>query len=66
LLFRICLLNETGWLNENTFSLWFIVGVSAIGIGSKLITEDILKAGGYDLLYFKMKEVYNHINIARA
>ncbi|MEO6852058.1 MAG: bifunctional 4-hydroxy-2-oxoglutarate aldolase/2-dehydro-3-deoxy-phosphogluconate aldolase, partial [Mucilaginibacter sp.] len=38
-------------LNKENISGWFKAGVCAVGMGSKLITKDILKNKLYDQLY---------------
>jgi 2-dehydro-3-deoxyphosphogluconate aldolase/(4S)-4-hydroxy-2-oxoglutarate aldolase len=38
-------------IEEGNIREWFKSGVSAVGMGSKLITEEILIDGNYDLLY---------------
>jgi 2-dehydro-3-deoxyphosphogluconate aldolase / (4S)-4-hydroxy-2-oxoglutarate aldolase len=40
-------------LDENNFRDWFQSGVMAVGLGNKLVSEDILVGGNYDLLYEK-------------
>ena len=38
-------------IEEGNIREWFKSGVSAVGMGSKLITEEIMIDGNYDLLY---------------
>jgi 2-dehydro-3-deoxyphosphogluconate aldolase/(4S)-4-hydroxy-2-oxoglutarate aldolase len=38
-------------LNKDNIRAWFKAGVCAVGMGSKLISKDILKNGQYDVLY---------------
>ena len=47
---------------EENLGAWFKSGVKVIGMGSKLITKDILKNGDYDTLKTKTKEVLSIIN----
>ena len=38
-------------IDENNIRAWVKAGVSAVGLGSKLISKEILKNENYDLLY---------------
>ena len=38
-------------IDENNIRAWVKAGVSAVGLGSKLISKDVLKNENYDLLY---------------
>jgi 2-dehydro-3-deoxyphosphogluconate aldolase/(4S)-4-hydroxy-2-oxoglutarate aldolase len=38
-------------IDENNITAWIKAGVSAVGLGSKLISKDVLKNENYDLLY---------------
>ena len=38
-------------IDENNIREWYQAGVAAVGMGSKLITDEILIHGHYDLLY---------------
>ncbi|HMI63565.1 MAG TPA: hypothetical protein VK518_21765 [Puia sp.] len=38
-------------IDENNIRAWVKAGVSAVGLGSKLISKDVLKNESYDLLY---------------
>ena len=38
-------------INQENMDEWFNSGVSAVGLGSKLISKDILKNKMYDKLY---------------
>lgn len=38
-------------LNKDNIRAWFKAGVAAVGMGSRLISKEILKAQQYDLLY---------------
>jgi 2-dehydro-3-deoxyphosphogluconate aldolase/(4S)-4-hydroxy-2-oxoglutarate aldolase len=40
-------------INEDNFREWFRAGVTAVGLGSKLISEEVLVDANYDLLYTK-------------
>jgi 2-dehydro-3-deoxyphosphogluconate aldolase/(4S)-4-hydroxy-2-oxoglutarate aldolase len=44
---------------------WFKAGVCAVGMGSKLITKDILSAGSYDQLYSDTLEALRLVKEAR-
>ena len=46
---------------EENISSWFRAGVAVVGMGSKLITKDILKNRNYDVLKAKTKEVISII-----
>ena len=37
--------------DENNIRAWVKAGVCAVGLGSKLISKDVLKNENYDLLY---------------
>jgi 2-dehydro-3-deoxyphosphogluconate aldolase/(4S)-4-hydroxy-2-oxoglutarate aldolase len=41
---------------EDNLSKWFKAGVICVGMGSQLITKDIIKNGSYDVLTQKVKE----------
>lgn len=47
---------------EENLGAWFRSGVKVVGMGSKLITKDILKNGDYDGLKTKTKEVLSIIS----
>ena len=47
--------------NEENLGAWFKAGVKVVGMGSKLITKDILRTGDYDGLRIKTKEVLSII-----
>ena len=51
---------------EDNLSSWFKAGVKVVGMGSKLITKDILKNGDYDGLKTKTKEVLATIKKIKA
>jgi 2-dehydro-3-deoxyphosphogluconate aldolase/(4S)-4-hydroxy-2-oxoglutarate aldolase len=40
-------------IDEHNIRSWFRAGVSAVGLGSRLISKDILRNENYDLLYEK-------------
>jgi 2-dehydro-3-deoxyphosphogluconate aldolase / (4S)-4-hydroxy-2-oxoglutarate aldolase len=44
-------------LSKENISSWFNAGVCAVGMGSKLISKDIMNEGKYDVLSQKTKEV---------
>ena len=46
---------------EENLRAWFNAGVKVVGMGSKLITKDILKNGDYEGLKAKTKEVLSII-----
>jgi len=52
-------------LNTDNISGWFKAGVSAVGMGSKLITKDILKHKLYDQLYHDTINALQLIQVAR-
>jgi 2-dehydro-3-deoxyphosphogluconate aldolase/(4S)-4-hydroxy-2-oxoglutarate aldolase len=58
-LFRGQLFMPTGGvdLSKENISSWFKVGVCAVGMGSKLISKDIMDNENYDLLTKNTKEV---------
>ncbi len=56
-------------IEEDNIRKWFKSGVSAVGMGSRLITEEIMIDGNYDLLYENtllalkiVQKVINEIN----
>lgn len=44
---------------------WFKAGVCAVGMGSKLITKDILSSGSYNKLYLDTQEALRLVQAAR-
>ena len=40
-------------INEDNIREWFRAGVTAVGLGSKLISEEVLVDANYDLLYVR-------------
>jgi 2-dehydro-3-deoxyphosphogluconate aldolase/(4S)-4-hydroxy-2-oxoglutarate aldolase len=44
-------------IDEKNIRDWFQSGVAAVGIGNKLVSEEILTGGNYDLLYEKTVQV---------
>jgi 2-dehydro-3-deoxyphosphogluconate aldolase / (4S)-4-hydroxy-2-oxoglutarate aldolase len=51
---------------EENLGAWFRSGVKVVGMGSKLITKEILKNKDYGQLKEKTKEVLAIINIIKA
>jgi 2-dehydro-3-deoxyphosphogluconate aldolase / (4S)-4-hydroxy-2-oxoglutarate aldolase len=47
---------------ENNLKEWFESGVACVGMGSKLITKDILEKGNYSALTLKCQESLGFIN----
>jgi 2-dehydro-3-deoxyphosphogluconate aldolase/(4S)-4-hydroxy-2-oxoglutarate aldolase len=47
---------------ENNLKEWFESGVVCVGMGSKLITKDILEKGNYSALTLKCQESLGFIN----
>jgi 2-dehydro-3-deoxyphosphogluconate aldolase/(4S)-4-hydroxy-2-oxoglutarate aldolase len=47
--------------SKENIATWFKAGVCAVGMGSKLITKDILKNGEYDLISAAVRNVLNLI-----
>lgn len=58
-LFRGQLFMPTGGvdLSKENIASWFKVGVCAVGMGSKLISKDVMDEGNYELLAKNTKEV---------
>jgi 2-dehydro-3-deoxyphosphogluconate aldolase/(4S)-4-hydroxy-2-oxoglutarate aldolase len=52
-------------LTLENISSWFKAGVCAVGMGSKLITKDILSTGSYDKLYSDTVEALKLVKAAR-
>lgn len=52
-------------LTLENISSWFKAGVCAVGMGSKLITKDILSTGSYDKLYQDTLEALKLVKAAR-
>jgi 2-dehydro-3-deoxyphosphogluconate aldolase / (4S)-4-hydroxy-2-oxoglutarate aldolase len=50
-------------IDEHNIRAWFRAGVSAVGLGSRLISKDILRNENYDLLYEKTQRA---LQIART
>lgn len=48
--------------NEENISAWFKAGVAALGMGSTLITKNILTKGDYETLTDNTKTVLNFVN----
>jgi 2-dehydro-3-deoxyphosphogluconate aldolase / (4S)-4-hydroxy-2-oxoglutarate aldolase len=49
-----------------SITAWFKAGVAAVGIGSNLITKDLVAAGNYDAIAAKTAEVLALIKTARS
>ena len=58
----------TGGVDANRASLeaWFGAGVACVGVGSKLITKEILAAGDYNALTQKVAEIVGWIKEIRT
>jgi 2-dehydro-3-deoxyphosphogluconate aldolase/(4S)-4-hydroxy-2-oxoglutarate aldolase len=52
-------------LDELNIRTWFKAGVCAVGMGSKLISKDILKRQQYDLLYKDVLIAMEMVKVAR-
>jgi 2-dehydro-3-deoxyphosphogluconate aldolase/(4S)-4-hydroxy-2-oxoglutarate aldolase len=52
-------------LTLENISSWFKAGVCAVGMGSKLITKDILSSGSYNKLYLDTLEALKLVQAAR-
>jgi 2-dehydro-3-deoxyphosphogluconate aldolase/(4S)-4-hydroxy-2-oxoglutarate aldolase len=52
-------------LTLENISSWFKAGVCAVGMGSKLITKDILSAGSYNQLYLDTQAALKLVQQAR-
>jgi 2-dehydro-3-deoxyphosphogluconate aldolase/(4S)-4-hydroxy-2-oxoglutarate aldolase len=51
---------------EENLKLWFDAGVTCVGMGSKLVSKDIIRAGDYKTLTDKVKDVISIINKVRS
>ncbi len=51
---------------KESITAWFKAGVSAVGIGSNLITKDIVKSGNFAAITEKVAQVLEWIKEARA
>jgi len=51
---------------EESINAWFKAGVAAVGIGSNLITKDIVASGNWDALSSKTAQVLGFIRKARG
>ena len=52
-------------LNQDNISTWFKAGVCAVGLGSKLITRDILEKQLFDQLYIDTQKALDLVRAAR-
>jgi 2-dehydro-3-deoxyphosphogluconate aldolase/(4S)-4-hydroxy-2-oxoglutarate aldolase len=52
-------------LNTENISQWFKAGVCAVGLGSKLITKDILAQGLYEQLFTNTQQALNLVKTSR-
>ncbi|MBS1520899.1 MAG: bifunctional 4-hydroxy-2-oxoglutarate aldolase/2-dehydro-3-deoxy-phosphogluconate aldolase [Bacteroidetes bacterium] len=52
-------------LNHDNISTWFKAGVCAVGLGSKLITREILEKQLFDQLYSDTQKALDIVNAAR-
>ncbi len=51
---------------KESIDAWFKAGVSAVGIGSNLITKELVKAGNFEAITEKVAQVLQWIREARA
>jgi 2-dehydro-3-deoxyphosphogluconate aldolase/(4S)-4-hydroxy-2-oxoglutarate aldolase len=51
---------------EASLKAWFDAGVSCVGMGSNLITKELLKAGDYAGIAAKVQETLNMIRTIRG
>jgi 2-dehydro-3-deoxyphosphogluconate aldolase/(4S)-4-hydroxy-2-oxoglutarate aldolase len=52
-------------MDQDNISSWFKAGVSAVGVGSKLITKNVLENKAYDQLYTDTLQALQMVNAAR-
>jgi 2-dehydro-3-deoxyphosphogluconate aldolase/(4S)-4-hydroxy-2-oxoglutarate aldolase len=52
-------------MDQENISSWFRAGVSAVGMGSKLITKNVLENKAYDQLYTDTLQAIQMVNAAR-
>ncbi len=52
--------------NEASLKAWFDAGVACVGMGSNLITKDLLKAGNYEGIADKVRETLEIVRKVRA
>lgn len=52
-------------MNQQNITSWFSAGVSAVGMGSKLITKTMLEAKDYDQLYVDTLQALQYVQVAR-
>jgi len=48
--------------DKENLKSWFEAGASVVGMGSKLITKDIINSGNFELLTIRVKETLSIIN----
>jgi 2-dehydro-3-deoxyphosphogluconate aldolase/(4S)-4-hydroxy-2-oxoglutarate aldolase len=51
---------------EESINAWFKAGVCCVGIGSKLITKDLVAAGDFEAITNKVADVIGWIKKARG
>jgi len=56
----------TGGVNSANMESWFRAGVSAVGMGSSLISQDIVEQKNYDLLKLNTSELLKQIAAIRS
>jgi 2-dehydro-3-deoxyphosphogluconate aldolase/(4S)-4-hydroxy-2-oxoglutarate aldolase len=52
-------------MDQDNMSEWFSAGVCAVGMGSKLISKNILESKDYDKLYALTKEMIELVQLSR-
>jgi 2-dehydro-3-deoxyphosphogluconate aldolase/(4S)-4-hydroxy-2-oxoglutarate aldolase len=52
-------------MDQQNITSWFNAGVSAVGVGSKLITKTILESKDYDQLYINTLRALQYVKAAR-
>jgi 2-dehydro-3-deoxyphosphogluconate aldolase/(4S)-4-hydroxy-2-oxoglutarate aldolase len=52
-------------MNQENISAWFDAGVSAVGMGSKLITKTIIQNQAYNQLYIATLQALQFVQLAR-
>jgi 2-dehydro-3-deoxyphosphogluconate aldolase / (4S)-4-hydroxy-2-oxoglutarate aldolase len=56
----------TGGVNSENFESWFRAGASVVGMGSSLISHDIIEQRNYDLLKLNTSELLKQIAAIRS